>query len=549
MRRSEVKTGKGKTSGMMGTFFKLANNLKHIKAKMVLFFAGILLLSTQCPGCGNTENGSGNQNGISNGENTMSETDTSTESASTEFQRELVTSAEAEDGEMLGKAKVESSVSGYSGSGYVDGLAADGDGVKISFSVEKEGFYDLDFTCATSGGYKENYVFVDGESIGNLTGDTKDFGKVTIPHVYLTAGKHEVKVEKYWGYALVDRLDVMTAAPFDTSLYDVKVGLSDAKASTNAKKIYQYLKDNYGKNIISGQYCDEGIFGHEMAVIWKATKKFPAMVGLDMIEYSPSRVANGSQGKSIDHAIQAWEEGSLVTMCWHWNAPKDYLTGQWYSGFYKEHTNINLDKIMSGQDQKGYDLLISDMDAIAKELTKLRDKDVPVLWRPLHEASGGWFWWGNCSADSYKKLYRLMYQKFTEEYELHNLIWVWNGQSADWFPGEDVVDILGIDIYPGEHVYTSQYPKYIETAKCSAETRIVTLSENGCLVDPDLALRDGAMWSYFGTWGGEFVTESKTLNAYSEKYTDEEMLIKVYNHEKVITRDELPDFSTYPVGE
>jgi mannan endo-1,4-beta-mannosidase len=341
----------------------------------------------------------------------------------------------------------------------------------------------------------------------------------------------------------------MTAAPFDTSLYDVKVGLSDAKASTNAKKIYQYLKDNYGKNIISGQYCDEGIFGHEMAVIWKATKKFPAMVGLDMIEYSPSRVANGSQGKSIDLAIQAWEEGSLVTMCWHWNAPKDYLTGQWYSGFYKEHTNINLDKIMNGQDQKGYDLLISDMDAIAKELTKLRDKDVPVLWRPLHEASGGWFWWGDCSAESYKKLYRLMYQKFTEEYELHNLIWVWNGQSADWFPGEDVVDILGIDIYPGEHVYTSQYPKYIETVECSAETRIVALSENGCLVDPDLALRDGAMWSYFGTWGGEFVTESKTLNAYSEKYTEEEMLIKVYNHEKVITRDELPDFTTYPVGE
>ena len=60
MRRSEVKTGKGKTSGMMGTFFKLANNLKHFRTKMVLFFAGILLLSTQCPGCGNTEKGSEN---------------------------------------------------------------------------------------------------------------------------------------------------------------------------------------------------------------------------------------------------------------------------------------------------------------------------------------------------------------------------------------------------------------------------------------------------------------------------------------------------------
>ena len=475
-----------------------------------------------------------------------SETETEKPAA---FESTLVTSVEAEDGKLLGGAKKDSQLKGFSGSGYVDGLAKDGDGVSIPFSVAEDGFYDLDFIAATGGGYKENYVYVDGESIGTISGDKKSFEKMTIPHVYLTAGQHEAKVEKYWGFHMIDRLDVMTGAPFDTSLYEVKAGLTDAKASDNAKRLYKYLKDNYGKKIISGQYCDKGAFGHEMAVIWRATDKFPAMVGLDMIEYSPSRVANGAQGKSIDYAIEAWENDtpSIVTMCWHWTAPKEYITGTWYSAFYKEHTNINLDKIMNGQDQKGYDLLVADMDAIAKELVKLRDKDVPVLWRPLHEASGGWFWWGNCDAESYKKLYRLMYEKFTTEYELHNLIWVWNGQNADWYPGEDVVDIVGTDVYPGEHVYTSQYPKYIETAKTPSETRITAMSENGCLFDPDLAQRDGAMWSYFGTWSGEFVTESDTLNVYSEKYTDKEMLKKVYNHELVITRDELPDLLTYPM--
>jgi mannan endo-1,4-beta-mannosidase len=203
---------------------------------------------------------------------------------------------------------------------------------------------------------------------------------------------------------------------------------------------------------------------------------------------------------------------------------------------------------MNGQDDKGYQLLVRDMDAIATELAKLRDKDVPVLWRPLHEASGGWFWWGNCSAESYIKLYRLMYDKFTNEYELHNLIWVWNGQSPLWYPGDDVCDIVGTDIYPGEHVYTSQYPKFIETADIPSYRKIVTLSENGCLFDPDLAVRDGAMWSYFGVWSGDFVTGQGTIITYNEQYTDSEMLKKVYNHENVITRDELPVLTEYEMA-
>jgi len=472
-----------------------------------------------------------------------------TEEGTTEFTKTLVTSVEAEDGKMLGGAKAEKEVSGYSGTGYAGNLTKDGDGVTISFNVKDDGFYDLDFYCSFTGGYKENYVYVDGEKIGTISGDNKKFEVNTVPHVWLKGGEHNATVEKYWGYVNVDKLDVMTGAPFDTSLYDVEPKLVDPAASTNAKRVYSYLKDNYGKNIISGQYSSGGIYGHEMAIIKKETGKFPAMVGLDMMEYSPSSVEHGSKGTSIDAALEAWENNSLVTMCWHWRTPTKYITGTWYSAFYKEHTNIDLDKIMSGQDQEGYDLLVSDMDAIAKELTKLKDADVPVLWRPLHEASGGWFWWGNCSAESYIKLYRLMYEKFTGEYGLHNLIWVWNAQSKDWYPGDDVVDIMGTDIYPGERVYTSQYPKYMEVAQVTAQHKIITLSENGCHFDPDLAIRDGAMWSYFGTWGGEFIAASETMNYYSDQYTEEEMLKKVYDHEHVITRDELPDLKNYPTGE
>lgn len=58
---------------------------------------------------------------------------------------------------------------------------------------------------------------------------------------------------------------------------------------------------------------------------------------------------------------------------------------------------------MNGSDPKGYNALMSDVDEIAKQLKRLSDADVPVLFRPLHEASGGWFWWGADGSEAYKK--------------------------------------------------------------------------------------------------------------------------------------------------
>lgn len=475
--------------------------------------------------------------------------ETQQENQQEEKEIEIVGTYEAEEGALSPNLSVQNSISGFSGEGYAEGFEKDEDVCCFQIQIEEAGFYDFTFTSAGIGGYKENYVFVDNSSIGNLVTEGTEFADMTLERNYLEAGEHQVKVSKYWGYIALDKLTVLKSPELPEDYYQVSAKLCNPSADDNAKRVMSYLADNYGKNVISGQYCDQGLYGHEMACIWKATGNFPAMVGLDMIEYSPSRVANGSEGKSIDHAIEAWEKGAIVTMCWHWNAPQQYLTGQWYSGFYKEYTNIDLDKIMNGQDEAGYQALISDMDVIAKELQKLQKAGVPVLWRPLHEASGGWFWWGNCEAASYIELYRLMYDKFTNEYGLNNLIWVWNGQDKVWYPGDDVVDIVGEDIYPGERVYSSQIAKFMEVHDYADSNKMVVMSENGCLFDPDLAIRDGAMWGYFGTWGGEFVTNSGAFNVISEQYTEEAMLQKVYSHENVIVLNELPDLKSYPIRE
>ena len=253
--------------------------------------------------------------------------------------------------------------------GYVQDFTGQEDTCDFQITVAEDGFYDLKFRAAGLGGYKENRILVDDISVGNLVSSTEEFEEKVIKRNFLSAGEHKITVEGYWGYIALDSLTVLESKELAADR-ELDVTLSNPDAGECARRLMSYLADQYGTNFISGQYCDGGLYGHEMACIFKATGKFPAMVGLDMMEYSPSRVANGSEGKSI---------------------------------------------------------LLSDMDAVAKELQTLWDAKVPILWRPLHEASGGWFWWGDCSPDSYCELYRLMYEKFTKEYELDNLIFAFRG--------------------------------------------------------------------------------------------------------------------------
>lgn len=466
----------------------------------------------------------------------------------TKKEQAVVGTWEAEEAVLKGNMKIDQSKSGYTGEGYINGMENDDDGCVFSVEIENEGFYDLVFVSASEGGYKENFVAVDGEAVGTISNEAAEFEDSVLKRIYLGSGTHEIEVSKSWGWICIDKLVVKEAEELSGEIYDIPAKLVNENADECAKRLFSYMCDIYGKEFLAGQYCDMGQYGHENACIWKATGgKYPAVLGLDFIEYSPSRAANGSTSKATEYAEEFWENGGIVTFCWHWNAPEKYLTDTWWKGFYKESTNIDLDAIMNGEDEEGMELLISDMDVIAEQLKILQKAGVPVLWRPLHEASGGWFWWGNCEPESYIKLYQMMYERFTGLHGLNNLIWIWNGQDKDWYPGDEYVDIIGEDIYPGERVYTSQMNRYLTALDYTDAKKMIVLSENGCLFDPDLAIRDGAMWGFFATWGGEFVSDNATLNIYSEKYTEESMLKKVYEHEHVITLDELPNLKEYPI--
>ena len=173
-----------------------------------------------------------------------------------------------------------------------------------------------------------------------------------------------------------------------------------------------------------------------------------------------------------------------------------------------------------------------DLKNTAAYLKLLRDADIPILWRPFHEAAGGWFWWGK-DAVSFKSLWIAMFNYFKAE-GLDNLIWVWTteGNDADWYPGDQYVDIVGRDIYNKE------------TADCVSEytsiagnygNKIVSLSECGTVGLISEQWASGARWSWFMPWyDGTNEDGSPVVHA------DEAWWKDAMNQEFVVSRDELP---------
>ena len=414
---------------------------------------------------------------------------------------------------------------------------------QIKINVPSDGIYDIVIRSMGIGGSKENDIYTDGKKVGTFTSENNKFSDYTVSAVSLTKGDHNIRIIKSWGWIELDKITVKTGAKISNSTYNVTSSLVNRNATANTKKLYSFLKDSYGKYVITGQQCDGGINGNEFKAIKNLTGDYPALLGLDLMDYTPSRTAFGASSSAVEKAIEFANKGGIVTLCWHWNAPTEYLNSTanssdgWWGGFYTKSSKFDIAKVMNGQDAKGKKLLDRDIKEIAKQLKRLEKAGVPVIWRPLHEASGGWFWWGAKGSDAYKKLWKYLYKELTNTYGCNNLIWVYNGQSADWYPGDEYVDIVGEDIYPGNHVYDPQVSRFKQAISYGSKTKITALTENGCIFDIDSAVSINALWCWFMTWGGEFTVNGSN---YSEKYTEKSVIQKMYASKYSLTLGSLP---------
>lgn len=317
-----------------------------------------------------------------------------------------------------------------------------------------------------------------------------------------------------------------------------------APKSVEAQKVMDFLTSVYGKQIISGQMDLTWADSVDMADrVYKDTGTYPVLMGYDFLNYT-SRTGDGLL--QTEEAIKWWKgeynynkeykgfKGGLVAFTWHWRAGRErqFYTNQTKFRIPYENGTLN-------EESSEFSQMKRQLDTIAKQFEKMKSEGVPVLWRPLHEASGKWFWWGASGPDAYKALWKYMYTYFTEEKGLDNLIWVWNGQNKDWYPGDEFVDITGEDIYPNDH--SSQRKKYLDCKASSKGKKMVALTECGAMPDPESCAEDDAMWLYFMVWNDKTVSGSFTKEDFWSSNTVNSLEFRkgVYASDKVLTLDEV----------
>ena len=346
--------------------------------------------------------------------------------------------------------------------------------------------------------------------------------------------------------------------------------LADPQASKHVQAVYAWLHGIWGRQIIAGQQDLSWDDGVDMAQrVFDDTGRYPALMGYDFMNTGMSG-ANTSGRRQAEEAIAWARRGGLVSFCWHWRDPALLGTdSRNRANFYvrepdpSRNTGFTIPMAGGRLDtaSPAWRQINDGIDLVAAELKRLADAGVTVLWRPLHEASGhegeGWFWWGRARSDGESQaracilLWRHMFDRLVKIHGLHNLIWVWNGQDEAWYPGDDVVDIVGWDIYDDSDGkgYGAQAPTYRRALAIGRGAKPVALTETGYIPDPDKMLAEGAPWLWFTVWNdaraGAGVRDKSNFWS-GDYYNTAEHKNKVYHHPKVITLDKLPAFLKAP---
>lgn len=309
-------------------------------------------------------------------------------------------------------------------------------------------------------------------------------------------------------------------------------------ATEEVRAVMKYLSDISGKGIITGQHTQTTV-QKELHYIESVTGKLPALCGFELLAYSP----NINKEKATEACLleveenkntldNAWDwalnKRGLVTFTWHWFSP----FGGWDKAFYAENTTFDASQaVIEGTPE--YKALLSDMDVMAEILKAFGDKKIPILWRPFHESEGTWFWWGHKGPKVAKQLYRIMYERYTHYHKLNHLIWVWNSPLAEGYVGDDVTDVISIDLYPPKHQHSDLQPEYEELVQITPNKKLVALGEIGVI--PSLAQLSATKipWLWYMTWSNEYGA--------SEEWNTKEELYNAYHHDYAITLDKLPD--------
>lgn len=477
-------------------------------------------------------------------------------------------------------------------------------------TVSETGLYDLILHMWINDMYVSNNssIVVDGNTIGTYASNTsttvnKEF--TLTASVKLTTGSPHSVVLKAASSAGVDYLSVERHPDpvFNISSTPVTPGATEA-----AYKVLDFLKDNFGTKTISGMMISDQVFNYDygnmkllkagectpadsckysdaevawtgqtdIAEFYNRSGHYPAIGGFDMLFAAGGRHEEGwFKGYTENNLVmteELWNKGGIPTFTWHWKVGEDTIFYTQANGYKNAGCTEGVTKTADNNTCFNYTLaftdstckeintssevyqnIVNDVDIVSNYFLQLQEKNIAVVWRPLHEASGGWFWWGVASAECYVQLYRLVFDRMVNTNGVKNLLWVWNintdptygydysALNGAWYPGDEYVDIVAVDIYDpllNHNSGTNYYNKIISEV---GTNKLIALSENGAIPDIDSIAEDKAYWSYWMTW-------SQTWNGNFLDKTPTDMWKKNLDDERIIALDDMPGWADYDVG-
>lgn len=241
---------------------------------------------------------------------------------------------------------------------------------------------------------------------------------------------------------------------FSSASLSAQMSPSDPNATQEATALFNYLNSSKEDQLLFGHH-NSNIFGKDWNAkknnqytsdVYKAVKDYPAIFSFDFnIGYD---IVN-------DAVINAYKKGGIITISWHL---KNLSNGE---SFYDTTGNV-MERILPGGDlHKNYLKELNKVATFAKHL-KLNGVQIPFIFRPFHENTGSWFWWGknHCTAATYKQVFQFTVNYLRKEKKLHNILYAYSpskpSQLVDEtyesrYPGDNYIDIIGFDHYGSDN--------------------------------------------------------------------------------------------------
>lgn len=220
--------------------------------------------------------------------------------------------------------------------------------------------------------------------------------------------------------------------------------VSTGKIDAERSKLLSWLSNlpyEHPRRVISGQYGY-----NDAALTASRCSHWPALLELPFWLPNDSTWNSWPMAKSRRRILkQYWDAGGLVSVHMPIPNPKNESNQHDKDMTGKQFASVSIDGTKINRQYREW------LDKLSVQLAWLQNQGVIVLIRPLHEANGKWFWYGNRSPSAFKRLFRYTVNYLRNRKHLHNLIIVFStniGRNLTlYYPGDAYVDIVGIDSY------------------------------------------------------------------------------------------------------